>query len=95
MSTTPTMAFPPTGRDAPKTPHFVDDAPFDPGASEPTVNEDERYLRASALTLIWWKFRRHRLAVISALVLVALYASLPFVELIAPYGLTKRHGDFL
>ncbi len=95
MSTTPTMAFPPTGRDAPKTPHFVDDAPFDPGASEPTVNEDERYLRASALTLIWWKFRRHRLAVISALVLAALYASLPFVELIAPYGLTKRHGDFL
>jgi len=95
MSTTPTMNLPSTPRGESKAPHFVDTAPFDPGASEPTANEDERYLRASALTLIWWKFRRHRLAVISALVLVALYASLPFVELIAPYGLTKRNGDFL
>lgn len=77
------------------TAHFVDTAPFDPGATEPTANEDERYLRASALTLIWWKFRRHRVAVASALVLLLLYLSLPFVELIAPYGLTKRNGDFL
>ncbi len=75
--------------------HFVDDAPFDPGASEPGGREDERFFRASSLTLIWWKFRRHRLAVISAFVLIALYAAIPFVEVIAPYGQAQRNGDFL
>ena len=59
-----------TSQIATRPPHFVDTAPFDPGASEPTANENERYYRASALTLIWWKFRRNRLAVISAFVLV-------------------------
>jgi peptide/nickel transport system permease protein len=77
------------------TPHFVDSRPFDPGASEPMANEDERYWRASALTLIWWKFKRHRLALASAIVLLVFYAMLPFVEVVAPYPLTKRHGDFL
>ncbi|MFC0283729.1 ABC transporter permease [Camelimonas abortus] len=90
----PSAAVPPE-RDRPRTPHFVDDAPFDPGASEPTINDDERFLRASALTLIWWKFRRNRLAVASAALLLALYAALPFVEVIAPYELTRRNGDFL
>lgn len=33
--------------------HFVDKAPFDPGASEPGGSEDERFFRASSLTLIW------------------------------------------
>ncbi len=75
--------------------HFVDDAPFDPGRSEPLGIGDERLYRASAFRLIWWKFKRHRLAMISAIVLAVMYAMLPFVEAIAPYGLTKRNGDFL
>ncbi len=75
--------------------HYVDKAPFDPGLSEPTGREDERYYRASALTLIWWKFKRHRLAVASALVLLAFYLMIPFVEMIAPYDQARRNGDFL
>ena len=44
---------------------------------------------------MWWKFRRHKVAVGSALLLLAFYLAVPFVEVIAPYNQTKRHGDFL
>ena len=43
--------------------HFVDPRPFDPGATEPTGAESEEFYRASSWRLIWWKFRRHRVAV--------------------------------
>jgi peptide/nickel transport system permease protein len=75
--------------------HYVDTAPFDPGASEPMGKEDERFYRASALTLIWWKFRRHRVAVVSAAVLLVFYLMVPFVEVIAPYGQAQRNGDYI
>ncbi|MFC0218110.1 peptide/nickel transport system permease protein [Pseudochelatococcus lubricantis] len=77
------------------TPHFVDAQPFDPGVSDPGRHEDERFYRASSLALIWWKFRRNRLAVVSAFVLLFFYAMVPFVEVIAPYGQSERNGDFL
>jgi len=35
---------------------------------------EERISVASNWTLMWWRFRRHRLAVVSAVVLIALYA---------------------
>ena len=44
---------------------------------------------------MWRKFRRHKVAVASALLLLAFYLMVPFVELIAPYNQTKRNGDFL
>lgn len=75
--------------------HYVDPAPFDPGASEPMGAESEAFDRASSWRLIWWKFRRHKVAVASALTLLAFYLVVPFVEVIAPYNQTKRNGDFL
>ena len=75
--------------------HYVDPAPFDPGATEPIGTENESFYRASSWQLTWWKFRRHRVAVAAAFVLLAFYLMVPFVELIAPYNQTKRHGDFL
>ncbi|CAH1656437.1 Peptide/nickel transport system permease protein [Hyphomicrobiales bacterium] len=77
------------------TAHFVDKAPFDPGLTDPGTGEDERFYQASSLKLIWWKFKRHRLAVASALLLLFFYLSIPFVELIAPYGQNQRNGNFL
>ncbi|GJE61779.1 ABC transporter permease [Methylobacterium trifolii] len=70
--------------------HFVDPAPFDPGAARETAGGS-----ASAWRLIFRKFLRHRMAVASALVLLALYAAVPFVEWLAPYGQARRDGDFL
>jgi peptide/nickel transport system permease protein len=75
--------------------HFVDTRPFDPGATEPHGTQDESFYRASSWRLMWWKFRRHRVAVAAAFVLIAFYGLVPFVEPIAPYEQTKRNGDFL
>ena len=70
--------------------HFVDPAPFEPDALRDTPDGS-----ASAWRLIFTKFLRHRLAVASALILLALYAAVPFVEMLAPYGQARRDGDFL
>ena len=55
--------------------------------------EQERYYFASQWQLIWWRLRKHRVAVASLWVLVALYATVPVVEVLAPYGLRTRHAD--
>ena len=39
-----------------------------------TSAAEERISVASNWTLVWWRFRRHRLAMASAVVLLALYA---------------------
>ncbi|MGU3536669.1 ABC transporter permease [Methylobacterium sp. A54F] len=72
--------------------HFVDPAPFDPEAG---AAADDGLARASAWRLIAKKFLRHRLAVASAVILAILYASIPFVEWLAPYEQSRRNGDFL
>ncbi|MFL5190797.1 MAG: ABC transporter permease, partial [Microvirga sp.] len=64
--------------------HYVDPAPFDPGKTEPVGAESESFYRASSWQLMWWKFRRHKVAVAAAFVLLAFYALVPFVEVIAP-----------
>jgi peptide/nickel transport system permease protein len=80
---------------APRPRHYVDTAVFDPGATEPVGAENEQFYRASSWQLMWWKFRRHKVAVASAILLLAFYLMVPFVEVIAPYQQTKRNGDFL
>ena len=71
---------------APRPRHYVDTAPFDPGLNEPAGAESEQFYRASSWRLMWWKFRRHRVAVASAVLLLAFYLMVPFVEVIAPYN---------
>ena len=46
---------------------------------------------ASQWQLMWLRFKRHRLAVVSAGVLLALYLSAAFCEVIAPYGPNQRN----
>jgi peptide/nickel transport system permease protein len=75
--------------------HYVNDAPFNPAGAEEMSASEERFYRASALTLIWWKFKRHRVALASAIFLGLLYLSLPFVEVIAPYAIGQRNGQHL
>lgn len=79
----------------PRPRHYVDPAPFDPGATEPVGAESESFYRASSWRLTWWKFRRHKVAVASAFVLLAFYLLIPVVELMAPYDPAKRHSDFI
>ena len=45
--------------------HYVSTAPFDPYAVEHMSPEQERYYMASQWRMMWWKLKRHRLAVLS------------------------------
>ncbi len=76
-------------------PHYVSEAPFDPQSVTAMTPEQERVNQASQLRLTWWKFRRHRLALISAIFLAILYAMIVIVEFLAPYGVQTRNIDFI
>ncbi len=78
-----------------RSPHYVNPEPFDPYVAKKMTAEEERFYRASSATLIWWKFRRNRPALIAGIFLALLYLSLPFVEVIAPYSLNQRNADYL
>ena len=48
-------------------------------------DQDERYYYASQFTLIWWKFKKHRLALLAVVALTVFYVIAGFAEFIAPY----------
>ena len=77
------------------TKHFVNTAPFDPNATEKLTPEQERYYMATQWQLMWWKLKRHRLAMISGAVLAFMYFSVIISEFLAPYALTTRNTDFI
>ena len=77
------------------TKHFVNKAPFDPNATEKLTPEQERYYMATQWQLMWWKLKRHRLAMISGAVLALMYFSVIISEFLAPYALTTRNTDFI
>jgi len=57
--------------------------------------EDERFFQASQWQLIWWKFRRHRLAMIGSVVVIFLYFIVVFCEFLSPYKTTTRFSKYL
>ncbi|MCW5730229.1 MAG: ABC transporter permease [Alphaproteobacteria bacterium] len=72
--------------------HWVSREPFDPNSVERLTPAQERLYRASQWQMMWWKFRRHRIAVISAWILGLFYASLLVTEFLAPYDLHTRNS---
>jgi peptide/nickel transport system permease protein len=57
--------------------------------------EDERYFQASQWQLIWWKFRKHKLAIIGTVVIAILYFVVVFCEFLSPYKTTTRFSKYL
>lgn len=76
-------------------PHYVNPAAFDALSVERLTPEQEKFYLASQWTMMWFKFRRHRLAVISAVFLLVNYFTIIISEFIAPYGLEFRARDHL
>ena len=76
-------------------PHYVNPAPFDPATKEAMTPEQERYFMAPQWRLVWWKFKRHRVALASAILILLLYASVLISEFLAPYNLHTRHTNFI
>ena len=70
--------------------HYVSAAAFEPHSIETLTPEQEEFYRASQWRIMWWKFRRHRIAVFCGAILLLLYASALVSEVIAPYGLNTR-----
>ncbi|MBB4266337.1 ABC transporter permease [Roseospira visakhapatnamensis] len=75
--------------------HYVCDRPFDPTAEEVLPAARQKELEAGHWRLIWWRLRRHRLAVASGLVLIGLYLLVAFAEVVAPYALGDRDTGFI
>ena len=80
-------------QNARRLPHTVTDAPFDPEAIYHYTDAQKALFEASQLRLMWWKFRRHKPALISAIFLGLLYMSILVSEVLAPYNLHTRHSD--
>jgi peptide/nickel transport system permease protein len=56
--------------------------------------KDETFYRAGQWQLVWWKFRRHKLAQIAMVVLGIFYLIVIFAEFVSPYDPQKRFKDF-
>ena len=75
--------------------HYVSQEPFDPYSVEKLTPEQERYYMASQWTMMWWKFKRHKIAVASGIILLLMYASALLSEVIAPYELSEKNRRFI
>ena len=93
MSITNKPGLPPEGTI--DLPHFVSDAPFDLRSVEKLTPEQEKIYFASQLTLMWWKFKQHRVAVWSGIFLLVLYGSIFFSEFLSPWNYQTRHSKHI
>ena len=72
---------------------FVDDAPYDPNVDISAI--DRADMDAPNWLLVWRKFRRHRLGLLSAIFLFFAYAFIPFAGFISPYTPNERSAEHL
>lgn len=73
--------------------HFVSDEPYDEAADLQTL--DRADLDAPTWLLIWRRFLRHKLGVVSGAYLLVIYLALPFIDFLTPYHYAERHEDHI
>jgi peptide/nickel transport system permease protein len=66
-----------------------------PGEAATSTERDLRYYTASQWQLVWWRFRRHRMALAGAVVLIVMGILGAFADFFAPYGGTARDRDYI
>lgn len=59
------------------------------------ISIDEEIYLASQWKLIWWRFRKHKLALISLWILGCLYLIVLFCEVLAPYDPNRMFRDYI
>jgi len=82
-------------RKPPANEHYVSRAPFDPYSIEALTPEQERYYLAGQWTLMWWKLRRHKIAVFCAGVLLFMYFCALIAEMLVPYNMESRNTNYI
>ena len=73
--------------------HYVSREPFDPSSAEALTPEQERFYMASQWRMMWWKLKRHHIAVAAGVLLLVIYGTILISEFLAPYNLHSRHVD--
>jgi peptide/nickel transport system permease protein len=64
-------------------------------AQPPTLDHEEKVYVASQWQLVWWRFRKHKMALIATVLLLILYVIIVFVEFFAPYDPRRNNRDFI
>lgn len=72
---------------------YVDDAPYDPNVDLSALDRSD--MDAPSWVLVWRRFRRHKLGLISGLFLLFSYLMLPFAGFISPYTPNERSAEHL
>jgi peptide/nickel transport system permease protein len=75
--------------------HWVSPEPFAPQAVEELSADQERYYMASQWRMMWWRLKRHKLAVASGIILILLYGSTLISEILSPYNLHTRNIEHI
>lgn len=57
-------------------------------------SDEEKIYVAPPLLLMWWKFRKHKMAVISGVVIILLYLVAIFCEAVAPYDPNQYFAQY-
>ena len=73
--------------------HYVSDEPYDEAADLQAL--DRADLDAPTWLLIWRRFLRHKLGVVSGAYLLVIYLALPFIDVLTPYHYAERHEDHI
>ncbi|GAP07670.1 ABC-type dipeptide/oligopeptide/nickel transport systems, permease components [Anaerolinea thermolimosa] len=65
-----------------------------PNNGSPVITKDEAFYRASQWQLVWWKFRRHKLAQLAMVVLSIFYLIAIFAEVVSPWDPLHRMKEY-
>ena len=56
---------------------------------------EEKIYVASQTQLMWWKFRKHKMAIVSGILVLVLYLMAIFADFVAPYDPNETDTEFL
>jgi len=61
---------------------------------EALTKEEEAYYMASGRKLMWWKFKKHKIALVALPIILLLYLGAAFAEFLSPVTADKTHSDY-
>lgn len=61
-----------------------------PMAQTAEVEHEEEYYQASQWRLVWWRFSKHKMALVALIALIVMYFVAVFAEFFAPYDKAQR-----
>ena len=64
--------------------------PAGPGPLDSTTEREDKFYYATQWSLIWWRFKKHKLAMVATFGLALLYFIAVFADFVAPYSATRR-----